>query len=264
MSEYNIFQAIFMSFYSKQLYRDVAQNWGGKSIFYLFVLLILVWIADTVVFQAGLNQIYSRYAESIVAQTPILTIKNGVISTPENKPYIITEPVKNKPIIIIDTSGQYTDINQTQAIMLVTPTQVITKTKPDEIRATKINQSLNSVIDPHEINLVIMKYIDYVWIAFLPLVVIFSFIYRIIQALLYSILGKIMSAIFGVPLTFGQVMSITIVALTPVIVLSTIFDYFSINYPHEYLSYFVLSIAYLLYGIVANMKAAPPREPTQL
>ena len=39
MKQYNILQAIVMSFYSKNLYRDVAKNWGGKAFLYLFLFL---------------------------------------------------------------------------------------------------------------------------------------------------------------------------------------------------------------------------------
>ncbi len=44
MKRFGLFHPIWMSFYSRALYRDVAQNWKGTGFLYLLFLLALSWI----------------------------------------------------------------------------------------------------------------------------------------------------------------------------------------------------------------------------
>ena len=59
MRQYNLLQAIPMSFYSRKLYQDVAQNWGGMAILYLLFIVFLSWIPTTFIAQKKLNAYYS-------------------------------------------------------------------------------------------------------------------------------------------------------------------------------------------------------------
>ena len=70
--------------------------------------------------------------------------------------------------------------------------------------------------------------------------------------MIYAVLGKLFGSIFRVSLTFGQIITIAMVAITPVIVLSTIFELFGLSFPYESLFYFLLAMIYLIYGIKAN------------
>lgn len=252
MRSYNILQAIFMSFYSKNLYRDVAINWGGKAFLYLLFLLALSWIAVTYQIQHGINQIYYRNSDKIIAQIPILHIQEGKVSTPENRPYFIKDPDTNKEIAVIDTTGQYTTLEQTQTTLLVTKDTIITRTKPDEIKSFEIANSVNGIINPEQVNSFVKAYIGYAWIILFLFFVIFSYFYRIIQALIYALIGKIFSSIMGIRLTYGQIILIAMVAITPVIIVSSLFEFFNVSFPYHNLFYFALALIYLCYGISAN------------
>lgn len=252
MSQYNVLQAIYMSFYSKKLYRDVANNWGAKTFLYLFLVVALSWIAFVWQLQTTLNLAYQKDSERIVEQIPVITIKDGKLSTPENRPYIITTPDSKERIAVIDTSGTYTTIEQANAGILITETEMITQPKPEETRNNQIPATLNAVIDPQVVNSYVQKYLGFVWIIFFIILTVCYYIYRIIQALLYAIIGKILSAIWQIPLAYDQILWITMVAVTPTIVLATILSFFNVTFPYQPLVYFLLSMAYLFYGIVSN------------
>jgi hypothetical protein len=251
MSRYNMLQAIVMSFYSRKLYRDVAMNWGGKAFLYLLLLLALSWIGMTYLFQHGINQFYAQYSGAIVSQMPILTIKDGKMSTPENRPYLITDP-DHERIAVIDATGQYTTLEQAKTDILVTQTQVISQSKPNETRTNQLPPNFNAVIDPNVINAYIKKFVGFTWIFIFILFVVSAYIYRIIQALLYGIIGKIFSSICRVPLSYGQILQIVLVAITPAIIIATIVDLLNVEFPYEMWVYFLISMFYLFYGIIAN------------
>lgn len=254
MSSYNIFQALYMSFYSRKLYEDVGKNWGGKVFLYLFVLLALSWIGQTAIMQSGLNRIYAQASDEFMAQLPLVIIENGKVTTPENRPYIIKDPNGTDVFAIIDTSGKYTDLSGAKSEVLVTKTKIYEQRNKHEVRIHQLPESLNITINPVSINDYIKRVIGFAWIFIFTFVVIISYIYRVLQVLLYSVLGKIFSTISSANVDYGTILQITIVALTPAIVLSTLLDLMSITIPHHNLLYFVIAMGYMIYGIQANKR----------
>lgn len=253
MRQYGMFKAFFMSFYSKDLYRDVVKTWGGYAILYLLLLVVISWVPIIVEMQLALNQVYAQDSDKFVQQIPVLTIANGKISTPEKHPYIIKLIDNDKDrLAVIDTTGKYKTLEEAQATMLITETEVITQTKPDEVRINTIPANLDVKLYPQVINGYIKKYLGYSWILLFPLFVLLGFIYRFIEVIIYSVFGKIMSSMTHTILSYGQIMQIMMVALTPAIVACTVFSAFNVHFPYQELFYFALAMAYLLLGIKAN------------
>src|SRR3990167_8413303 len=124
MRDYNIFEAIYLSFFSPALYRNVAKNWGGKAILYLLFIVALSWIVFTIQVQLGISSLYKSNSNQIAAQVPVLTIKNGIINTPENRPYLVYTPENKALLAVIDTSGQYKTLQSAKSMVLVTSTSI--------------------------------------------------------------------------------------------------------------------------------------------
>lgn len=252
MQQYNIFQALYMSFYSKKLYRDIALNWGGKSFLYLLMLLTIISIYFAVSVQKIVTIGYESFYTSVSPQVPILTIKGGKINTPENRPYFIIDPETKYTYAIIDTTGRYTTIEQAKAPVLVTQTQIITQTKQNETKTYTIPADLQQKIDPQQVNGYVHKFLGFLWILFFILCVFGFYIYRLVQAVVYSLIGKLFAMVCNIPLNYGQILQIAMVAITPDIIISTIQFALGININHELILYFLLAIMYLFYGIIAN------------
>lgn len=256
MKEYNIFQAIWMSFYSKKLYQDVATHWGGKAFLYMLVLLALCWVVLTIQMQHSLNSLYRAQGDKLAAQMPVLTIKDGVISTPENHPYVITNPDTNEKLAVIDTTGQYTTTQQANTRLLVTQNTIIMQTDPNETKTYQLSKTVNARIDPNDINGFLKKNLRFAWIFFFIIFLIASYIFRIIQALVYALIGKFFGLIAGVKLSYDQILQIALVAVTPAVILATILNIFNITFPYQYLLYFILAMIYLFFGIKSNKSNA--------
>lgn len=259
MSQYNIFKAIIMSFYSKRLYQDVAVNWGGKAFLYLLLIVALSWAVHTVFYQLALNQAFNLYGGELISQFPTITLKDGKLSTPENHPYLIKNPVTKEDLILIDTTGQTTSLAQTKAAVLVTQTGVISQTKPNEMRTDVFPAHLNAVIVPQKVQDYVAHYLGYAWIFIFIVSVIGAYIFRIMQTLIYGVFGKIFAAIGNTPIRYIQVVQIAMVAITPGIIIRTILDVFGIMLPFENLLFFILAMLYMIYGIAAN-KSNPPLD----
>ncbi len=249
MQQYNMLQAVPMSFYSARLYRDVALNWGGKAFVYLFLLLAIITLAFSLIAQHAVREGYDVFSDKIVPQIPVMNIAQGKISTPENHPYYITEPDSDKRIAVIDTSGQFKTPQEENVSLLITGSSVI-MAKKDETRTFSIPAKLNGTFDPPVVSQAIMKYLGFVWLLFFIPMLALHYIYRILQAMLYSIIGKFFAWISGTKLSYMHILPIALVALTPTIVFFLVMIFIPVNIP-VYV-YFLISMAYLLFGVMAN------------
>lgn len=257
MSKYNVIQGIYKSFYSPDFYRDVGANWGGKAFFYLFFLLALSWIGQTFIIQTTISHLYQQGSEAIIKQIPVITIKDGVASTPSSQPYVIKDmDGHDKVFAVIDTSDKEVDINNFKGTLLLTKDKLITRPKANEVRVYEFPKSLNATLDPTQINSHIESVIGYAWIAIFILALLTSYIYRIVQVLLYAIIGKIFSLLTGSRVFYGKILQITMVALTPAIILASVLDLCSYTLPNEDYICFGLTMLYMAFGILVNRKKA--------
>jgi hypothetical protein len=254
VQRYNIFQALFMSFYSKQLYRDVANNWGGKTFLYLLMLLSLSWVYFVYEAQLAINTSYHEFSNKFAGQFPVLTIKNGTIITPEKRPYYITDPDSHKNIAIIDTTGKYKTLEDAQVPILITQNEMSIEKKENETRIYKVPNNVNAVIDPKVVDGYLIEYLKLSWVLLFPILVLGSFIYRMLQALIYGLIGKLFSAMISAKVTYSQVMQVTLVAITPAVIVSTILGAFSVAIHYELVYFLVLSLCYIFYAVYANKK----------
>lgn len=252
MREYGLLQAIYMSFYSRKLYRDVASHWGGYAFLYLLLLLALSMVYFTYEIQQVLNHMYVKVTDQFVAQVPVLTIKNGKISTPEKRPYLIKDNDNKTVIAVIDTTGKYKTLKDAKTDLLITEDKIISSPKPHETRIDTLPATVNYVFEPIVVNSYIKGVFSYTWVILYPLLVIAAFFYRVIQALIYAVIGKIFAAILGVKMSYAQTLQIALVAITPVIVWLTIASAFNIIMPNCAVWCFVLAMVYLFYAVFAN------------
>lgn len=259
MRKYGCLQGIFMSFYSPAFYRDVVQNWTVGVLLYLVLVLACCWALLTVNIQKGINIGYTVLAEQFFPQVPEISIKSGELSTPENRPYEIVDHDK-RLVAIIDTSGKYQNLEQTNAVILVTKHAFFYKDKSDAKKSREFSRTLNLDVKPVVIQQMVGKFINWAWVVLFPLLLLFSFIYRLIQAALYAILGELFTLIAGVSLTYGEVFKISIFAITPAIILGTVLDWYSLSCHHMWLLYFALSMGYIIFGILANKKVTQTTE----
>ena len=122
MKRYSIIHVPVLSFFSKDLYRDVCYNWKGSGFVYLLLLLSVCWIAPMVKLHVGLSDFVDNEAPKMVTQIPVITIVEGKASIDEPQPYYIQEPETGENLIVIDTTGTITSLEGTEVFALITET----------------------------------------------------------------------------------------------------------------------------------------------
>ena len=67
-------QALYMSFYSGDLYREVVKNWRGVGYLYLACVIAGSWFIMSIAAQVIINNALNKYLEPYIAKCPTVTI----------------------------------------------------------------------------------------------------------------------------------------------------------------------------------------------
>jgi len=258
MKRYSIFHALYLSFFSNGLYQDVRKNWKGTVFLYLLVLLALTWLPVMVSVHAGLSDFVENEAPKYVNQIPKITITRGEVSLDRPAPYAIIDPDTSAPLIVIDPSGKIASLDQTLAPALLTKTKFMMRQRHRaETRIYDLSQIENLTIEREQVNGWVQAFKK--WFAFVayPFALAFSYAYRIIQVLLYAAIGMLFARLLKASLDYMDVVRLAAVAITPVIILTTVRTLWGFHVPYFWPLCFLAAIGYLFFAVKANAGKGP-------
>jgi len=257
--------AIVPSFYSADLYRDVARNWTGSGVLYLTLLLAVCWLPTAVRTHLGLQRFAATDAEQMAGRMPEIRIKNGIMETNPHGRYEIRDenarPGRPTSAIIIDDSIDRVPSDLPPGTMMLTRREFgNARSTGAERRILQLSAFGDFTLTPDGVRRFLgsMPY----WVPPIAYVVcvIGSLIFRFVQACIYAALARMFAHGKGVALDFQAAMRIAAVAVTPVIVLRTLIWFFP-GEPAWYLRWPIAIIITLLYlRFAAAALAAEPVE----
>ena len=270
MSHTNLSTAIIKSFYSSKLYQEVAQNWHGRSFLYLLVLLLICWVimAGTITFKA--NTEMHMFAQKITTMDiPSLHFKKGIASTKATTPYYIKDHASGKTVIIIDTNNKIRNFHHNDATILIQKKSISVKDNTtNKISQYYYSNKMNLDIGPKQIKNFIQS--SSKWITPLTFIIILfaglilAYIYRIIQILIYALIGKLFCLILKRRMFYESLISLSTICITPAIIISTIASICELSFQFETTLYFLIleltfyflvSMTYLFIAIKANPRS---------
>ncbi len=266
---YGIFQVPLLAFFSGPLYQDVALRWQGVAFGYLLLLLALCWIPGVINIHHSFASFVDNEAPLIIEQVPDITIIDGQAFVDHPQPYTIRDPETGEALLVIDTTGTITSLEQTDARGLVTARQAIFKKSAIETRSFSFESVDHYTLDQQKVYhwLDIAK--TYAAPVLYPFCILGSFAYRIVQALLYACIGLLLAALCKCRLPFDALLRLGVVAITPAILIGTLLNAAAIELPLAGLWFFLLAMGYLLFGIRAavgsggaTFKFETPSDPT--
>ncbi len=117
---YRYRQALYMAFYSRQLYVDVAKRWRGFCFLYLLLVIAIVSIPYSVHSILNFNHYMNDQIISPLEKIPPLHVQNGEVLFDKPMPYLIRNN-SGDVIIMIDTNDKVSgmDANFPQLKMLI-------------------------------------------------------------------------------------------------------------------------------------------------
>lgn len=268
MKKFSIVHIPPLSFFSKDLYTDVAMNWRGVNFLYLFLLLVICWVPR--MFQ--LDKFFSRLVETelppVISQVPEISITDGEVSIKEPQPYSIKNPKGDKVLAIIDTTGKINSLEKNGPYCLLTKNALIIRKSEVETRTYSLSQIKNFVLTSDRLTTWIRIFKKVFVAAIYPIAVFSSFITRIIQALIYAAIGLLFASWCRITLTYKSLIRMAVVAVTPCIIIKTVIASAGVQLPWANLIYLLLALAYLFFGVKATaeeitkqQEIQPPEQP---
>ena len=258
MRKYSLLHPPLLSFFSKDLYRDVGQNWKGIAALYLLLLLAFCWIFETWAVNAKVSQFITNEVPPFVEQIPEITIQDGSVSINKPVPYLIRDPESNNVIAIIDTSGQYTSLDNSEAYLLLTKNKLIGKESEIKTRVYDLSQIDEFFLDQATANKFLNMFKTYFPFVFYICAVIFSFIYRLVQVLIYGAIGLLFCKLVKTRLAYQTVVRLAVIAITPVVLIDTVLEVTGFKVPVFWLMAFAIAMCYLYVGVEANRASSVP------
>ncbi len=100
-AQYGYLKAIFFSFFSPSLYRDIAKNWRGFGFIYIFMISLVLAFPWAMNQGLKLSHYYDQTVLPTIKKLPKLEVKSGEIIFNKASPFIIRN-LYGVPSIILD------------------------------------------------------------------------------------------------------------------------------------------------------------------
>ncbi|KGP63903.1 hypothetical protein EP47_07140 [Legionella norrlandica] len=263
---YGYWSALFMSFFSKRLYVDVAKRWRGIGILYLLLAITVSSIPLSLRVAFDFNKTFNQQIIMPLSKLPTIYVQNGKVIFDKPMPYLIRND-RNQVVIIIDTTGkiekfsnEYPDLN-----ILINKNNIYFRLPTPELlgmsQTTKntgvpivqpLDKGMNTVFDGKKIiqdNAVSgLKYASQLLIY--PVVVTILYSITVVVLLAIAFLGQVFSKVFfSFSLSFMKSSRLLMVAATPMLVVLAIMLAFNLVFPGLGVILLTLMIAYYSYGV---------------
>jgi len=227
--------AIYQSFYSRDLYRDVGGHWTGMGLLYLLVLLAICWIPTAIRLFLGLQAFALTTVPLIVQQLPTVTISGGEMRCDPPGRHVVADPMSatasSAPVLIIDDSIDTVppDIEVEGAVLTRREFGTIRRSRNNERRIWKLTPSADMTLTPDRVG----SFLTSVRLWMPPVLYVFallgSLVFRGLQACLYAALVPMLARRFATraaaSLDFRAALRLSIVAITPVVVIQTLLSF---------------------------------------
>lgn len=262
MRQYSILHGLFLSFGSRSFYRDVAANWRGAAFILLLLLAFLIALQMALFINQGLSDFDRAYAPGYIRQLPTITIDNGEASTPQDIPYMITEPSSGRPVIMIDTTREHIEPGSSQAMVFISRTQIAYRRDERETRVYELSQFDDMVVTQESAHQLIDFLADWLGWILAPFIFVGVYVLRVLLALVYAVFGLVMGAVMKVKLPYDALVSLAMVTAAPAIVAEFVINLFANTFNIPWLLGMLINLALLGFAIYANKPSATDYEST--
>jgi hypothetical protein len=266
---YSYAEALYKSFYSKELYRDVLQRWRGAGFLYLLLMISILILPMSIMFTLHYNHAINESILNVMNKIPPLMIQNGNIIFDKPMPYEIKND-KGEVKAIIDTTGKINTINENHPHLgiLIKKNEIVVKLPTTQFlsRSGSANNSLqlytqkipandNEIFDTKQ--WVSSKGIDSIlWLSRLTIYpIVLSFFLGIFIVFIYilAFIGQLIAiAFFEVSINYKSSSRLLSVSSTPALFILCLAFTFNNGYGLVGMFFLLLLIGYYCFALLVN------------
>ena len=260
---YSILRAIPLSFFSRDLYRDVAASWRGFGLAYLALVVALLTLFVVGRMQVALSRWAEGPARGFADQVPTMVIRHRVVEIDRPMPFVILDRGSGKEIVVVDTTGQITSLDGLEAGVLVTADRVQFRRSASETRMFTLTGVDSLTLTPAKARRWLTLLSTWATPCVAPFVFGGMFVFRLIQLLVFALVGLLVARLAHARLDWSQVMRLTAVALTPALVLDPMIDLSRVRLPGRGLLWTGIVLAYVVWAVRANRSGPEASEAVE-
>lgn len=148
---YSYLQAIYMSFYSVDIYVDVRHRWRGVGALYVLLVMSIVTLPGAIKLGYTTYEYYHQVLVPTLKKVPILEINKGELTFDKPQPFFINSPKANSTLVIIDTTGKIKNLpnaNYPQVSLLLTKYAMISQFGNIPPMIEKYDKNLTAKVKP--------------------------------------------------------------------------------------------------------------------
>jgi hypothetical protein len=257
MRQYAGVHALFMSFFSPRLYRDVAAHWRGTGFLYLLLLLALSWVPVMVKVQLASRRFAASELPRVSRDFPAIDLRAGRASSPVQQPYTMRDPATGRPLLVLDTSGTITSLDTTRAPFLLTADTLHFHDQWRGARKVPLRYLPDVSLTGEKLEGWMEAFAPWIGIALYPVALLASLLVRILVAALLALLALAIGLALRRGITYRAGLRLACVAMTPAILVSTLVTSLSISVPYWPQAALGITVLYLLLAVVSARAAAP-------
>lgn len=261
MKNFSIWTAGYYAFFSRRFYEDVALRWRARAFVYLLLLLAVLWIPFMFTAVSGWNSFFRDEAPLLIQQIPPITIRNGSVTADVQQPYFMRDAENGTVFAIIDTTGEFTSLENTSARLLLTESQLFLSKSDAETRVYDLSAVQEFHFDDVKAERWLGLFGTWGLMVLYPMAVLGSYAYRIAQALFYTVFGLLILKLLGRSIGYAGLLRLAVVAATPAIVLKTVIQMLDATFAFSWALYFLVSMGYLAFGV--SSISTPAEEHTE-
>ena len=244
--KFNILHMPFLSFASKRFYRDVAHNWKGSNLAYLFVLLAVCCLPAAMQIQDLLLKVVESKEVELLHQLPSIDIRNGVAVADVPQPYYIKDNY-GQPVAIIDTTGSMNYIDDASVMAMLTENKLIVRRSKNTFKTVELSEFGNLHIDQALIAGWLHEFERSIAPITYAVLFVASFLVCALAMLVLAVGISLVLAFTNINIRFFAITRIATVAITPALICMA--ASVTLGYPIMAEIYLGATAAYFLAGL---------------
>lgn len=254
MAWINTIRTLYLAFYSRDVYIRAAREWRGIGFGYLFTLVLISTVCIGIWVHVWANTIIIQFEKIILPQMPTLTLKDGRMTIDKDLPYVIT--IEGSPVIRFDrTVEQSADAAEFAPIVFGESGCAHFVRERGRVKKWVYEKVWSLVLDP----LGVAKHIKFLktWLGLIVAGILLPihFTWVASQVLILGAIGRVYTATMNFYLSYSKLVRISVVAVTPGIVLGTLLILSNQFFQLWLGIYGIMAAVYLFYGVYSNKHA---------
>ena len=263
MRKFNEFSALWRAAaFNRAFYQDVALNWRGIALRYLFLLVMLTWLVFLIHRAVSFTRFINHDVPPALETFPTITITKGVASSEVPQPYVMKD-ARGTAIFVLDTTGTTTNPADAGAPLLITRTELIQNNGSGMVQ----RNPLGTLPDVTLSRTTIPGFLRTARNAMIPggLVCCGDLVVggRILLALLFAAIGLAFNSAFHAGLTYKALLRLSIVSMTAPVLFDTLLSLCGVPFICLLWAFLqLLPLGYLAYAVKVAAEVIPQPQPT--